>query len=144
MSLYDALTISASGLAVQRTRLDVASENIANVNSTRTPEGGPYRHKSVMVSSAPMAFDLSLQKFLRPAEVTGAQVMGVAKDNTPPKTIYNPNHPDANEQGIVELPNVNVTQEMVDIMTASRNYEANITVMNAAKSMALRTIEGSS
>lgn len=141
MGLFEAIAVSASGLNVQQKRVDVASQNLANISSTSTPEGGPYKHKSVMISSAPLGFDLSLQSFLKPKDMQGARITGVVEDNAPFNEIYNPNHPDADEKGILRMPNVNSTQEMIDIMQASKAYEANITVMNAAKNMVERTFQ---
>lgn len=141
MSLFTAFNISATGLTVQRERLEVSSENLANASSTRTPEGGPYQRKYVVISSTPVSFDASLEKNLKPAVVQGARVDGVVKSNDPPKLVFDPQHPDANEKGYVQTPDINVTQELIDILSASKAYEANVTVLNAAKSMVLRTLE---
>lgn len=141
MSLFSAFQISASGLAVQRKRIDVISENLANVSSTRTPEGGPYRKKNVVISSAPISFEQSMETFLKPQDVQGAKVVGIEKSNEPPRLIFDPGHPDADASGNVALPNVNAMEEMIDMMTASKSYEANITVFNAAKTMMLRTLD---
>lgn len=139
MSIFETLAVSASGLTVQQKRLNVAAENLANIDTTRTPDGGPYRHKSVIVSSAPLGFDLSLQSFLKPRDIQGAEVLGVVEDNTPPREIYNPHHPDADQRGYVMTPDINSTQELIDIMQVTKAYEANVTVMNAARTMVERT-----
>jgi flagellar basal-body rod protein FlgC len=141
MSLLSSFAISASGLAVQRKRIDVASENLANVDSTRTPEGGPYKEKQVVVSSVPISFDESLKTFLSPDQVQGAEVVKVQSSDKPPRVIYNPGHPDADSNGNVAMPDISSTEELINIMTASKTYEANVTTFNAAKSMVLRTLD---
>lgn len=139
MSLISILDISAQGMNVQKQRLDVASQNLANINSTQTPEGGPYKKKNVVVSAVPVSFEKMMQKKQDPLYFP--RVDRVVDGNDPLKKVYDPQHPDADQAGYVNMPNINATQEMVDVMTASKIYEANITVMNAAKSMALRTLE---
>ena len=146
MSLFDSFAISASGLAVQRERMEVTSENLANVNSTRTPEGGPYQKKDVVVTSVPLSFEAGLEAAMGDlgggrGAIQGARVAGVVKTNHPPKMIFDPAHPDANQEGYVAMPDINVTQELVDVLTATRTYEANLSVLNASKSMVLRTLE---
>ncbi len=141
MSLFSALNISSSGLSVQRERLEISSQNVANADSTRTPEGGPYQRRSVVVSSSPVSFEASLSEGLSGANVQEAKVLGVVKDATPPKMIYDKNHPDANEQGYVAMPDINTMEEMIDVMSASKAYEANITVLDAAKSMIIKTLD---
>lgn len=141
MSLFTAFGISASGLTVQKERLQVSSENLANSSSTRTPDGGPYQRRAIVIASKPVSFEENLANQLKPAQVQMAQVLGISKTDTPPKMIFDPQHPDANEQGYVAMPDINVTQEMIDILSASKAYEANITVLNAGKSMILRTLE---
>lgn len=141
MSLFTAMNISSSGLSVQRERLEVTSQNVANANSTRTPEGGPYQRHSVVISSVPSPFEENLTAGLNSQNVQEAQVTGVIKDNTPPRMIYDKNHPDANEQGYVAMPDINTMEEMIDVMSASKAYEANITVMDAAKTMVIKTLD---
>lgn len=137
MNLFRAIETSASALTAERLRLDVISENIANANTTRTPEGGPYRRKVVQFS--PRAARRTPGD---PVPVgAGVRVAGIAQDPSPFKLRYDPGHPDADAQGYVALPNVDVVKEMVDMITATRSYEANVTAMNAAKTMFLRALD---
>jgi flagellar basal-body rod protein FlgC len=138
MDLLNAIEVSASGLSAQRTRMDVASSNLANVSTTRTAEGGPYRRKSVVLSSEAPAFDL--QAAGEGAPGAGVRVAGIEQDQSPPRLEYDPGHPDANAAGYVAYPNVNVVEEMVDMITASRAYEAGITALNTTVSMAERAL----
>lgn len=126
------LGISASGLSAQRARMDAIANNIANANTTRTPEGGPYRRQRVVV-----------REVRDPAtgEPLGVKVAGMERDQTPPRRVYDPGHPDADESGYVELPNVNVIAEMIDMLSATRAYEANATAIDAAKEMANRALD---
>jgi flagellar basal-body rod protein FlgC len=121
--------------------MDVISNNIANANTTRTAEGGPYRRQ--MVVFEPRSGQASFAQMLTQQMDTGAgvRVTGITKDNAPPKLMYDPNHPDANRDGYVEMPNISIVSEMVDMITASRAYEANVTAANAAKSMAMKALE---
>lgn len=133
MSLFRSFDISASGLTAQRLRMDLLSNNLANVNTTRTESGGPYR-RQMPVFAARAAFH-------RPGQVGGVRVVGITKDDAPPRLVYEPGHPDAGVDGYVRMPNVNVVTEMVDMMSASRAYEANLAAINAAKGMALKALE---
>ncbi|MER3472488.1 MAG: flagellar basal body rod protein FlgC [Armatimonadota bacterium] len=142
MSLFRALQISASGLTTERMRLDVIANNLANVNTTRTAEGGPYRRKVAVLEERELGFADLLGMSSAPALGRGGvRVVAIAEDSTPPLRVYNPGHPDADADGYVQMPNVNVVTEMVDMITATRAYEANVTAMNAAKQMALRTLD---
>ena len=142
MDLSTSMQISSSGLSVQRKRLEAISSNLANMETTRTKEGGPYRRKDVVVTAMPLEDDFgnALQTALGD-NLNAAQVTQVVEDQNAPQLVYNPEHPDANERGYVAMPNVNLMTEMVDMMTASRSFEANITAMNASKAMAQRAIE---
>lgn len=142
MDFLTAMRISSSGLNVQRQRMEAISSNLANVETTRTPEGGPYRKKSVVVTALPMENDFSavLKNELGDA-LNQALVTQVVRDQTEPRTIFNPSHPDANAEGYVSMPNIDVISEIVDMVTTTRSFEANVTAMNAAKAMALRAIE---
>ena len=126
----DPIDVSASGLAAQRRRLEVIAENLANAETTRTAEGGPYRRKQVIFSEA-----------LDAAAEGGVEVEEISEDLSPGKRVYQPGHPDANDEGYVELPNVSVMQEMVDMIGATRAYEANVTALNATKSMIRRALD---
>lgn len=142
MDFLTAMQISSSGLSVQRQRMEVISSNLANVETTRTPEGGPYRKKSVVVTALPLENDFAavLKNQLGDA-LNQALVTQVVKDQSEPRTIFNPGHPDANEEGYVSMPNIDMISEIVDMVTTTRSFEANVTAMNAAKAMALRAIE---
>ncbi len=135
MDFFTSMEVSASGLAAQRTRMNVASSNLANVSTTQTPEGGPYRRKEVAMVARAMGASGPFADAVRGVEVTG-----IVEDASEPRLEYDPGHPDADADGYVELPNVNVVREMVDMITASRAYEAGITAMNTAVSMAERAL----
>lgn len=144
MSFFGSMNVSASGLTAQRLRMDVISENIANVNTTRAEDGGPYKKKTVMFqeSSNITPFSVQLDNILNKAvEGNGVRVTRVVKDETEGPKVYEPEHPDADDDGYVTMPNVNVVEEMVNMISASRSYEANITALNTTKSMMLKTLE---
>lgn len=142
MDFFSAMNVSSSALSAERTRMNLISSNLANANTTRTPEGGPYRRKDAVFAATPpesrfgQALDGVAAQHLRQVEV--AQVV---EDQSPPRMQYDPGHPDADPQGYVALPNVNVVEEMADMISATRAYEANVTAVQAAKSMALKTLE---
>jgi flagellar basal-body rod protein FlgC len=129
MSLLTALDINSSGLTAQRQRAEVTSNNIANAQTTRTPEGGPFRRKDVV-----------FQTFLNGAE-NGVEVSDIVEDQTEFDRRYEPGHPDADAQGYVSYPNVNPMEEMANLVEASRTYDANISAMNVVKSMISKTLE---
>lgn len=144
MDLFKSLGISASGLSAERLRLDVISSNIANANSTRTVKGGPYRRRVALLApqSTPESFKNILQNSLKNnLPYSGVKVAGIVEDSSPLKRVYDPQHPDASADGYVEYPNVDVMKEMVELITASRSYEANVTALNATKNMFLKTLE---
>ena len=145
MGLFDALGISGSGLTAQRLRMDVTAENLANAQSTRGPNGQPYRRKEVVLQEAAgSGFGGALRAAMgagsSPAGA-GVQVGGITEDATPGRRAYDPGHPDADANGYVTMPNVNPVTEMVDLIDASRAYEANVTAMQAAKQMFTRTLD---
>ena len=137
MSLFSAMSVSASGMAAQRARAEVLVENLANSETTRTPEGGPYRRKDVVFASdpAPSLFSSIYRASLEPVS-TGVRVAGIVVDSSPPESRYLPGHPDADAKGYVRYPNVNVVEEMVNMITASRAYEAGVTSVESIKAMA--------
>jgi len=142
MGLFQAIDASASGMTAERLRMDVISNNIANANTTRTVEGGPYRRQMVVFeprTGKKISFGQMLSEQMDAGD--GVRVTGITKDNAPFKLMYDPNHPDANRDGYVEMPNVTIVSEMVDMITASRAYEANVTAANAAKNMAMKALE---
>lgn len=148
MSIFNSLNAGASALTAQRLRMDVVSANIANAQSTRATinEAGefePYRRKMVTMSPKDGSFKSFLQQAAntRTNQALGVKVNRIAEDETPFQVAYQPTHPDANEAGYVELPNVDPLREMVDLMSATRSYEANITSLNASKDMLLRALE---
>lgn len=144
MALFDALNISASGLTAQRLRMDVTSANLANAQSTRTPEGGPYRRQDVVLqeSSGDGSFAGALSGALGGGgEPAGVEVAAIVPDTTPLRRVYEPGSPDADAQGYVEMPNVNPVEEMTDLIDASRSYQANVTAMQTTKQVFAKTIE---
>ena len=142
MSIEAAMAISASGLDAQRLRLNVISSNLANVNSTRSPQGGPYRRQDVLFAAVPVQQNFAgmLQNQMD-SSMKMVQVLGTVEDPRPLKTVYDPSHPDANPDGFVNLPNINAFEEMVNLISATRSYEANITALSATKSMAAKALE---
>jgi flagellar basal-body rod protein FlgC len=140
MDLFTSLKISASGLKAQRTRLNTVSSNLANVETTSTPEGGPYKKKSVYFETENINFKDQLDSTMQKA-AQGVRVTRIIEDQDPPKKVYDPSHPDADDQGYVAMPNISVLKEMVDMMSATRSYEANTTAVQAAKRMAMKALE---
>lgn len=145
MDFLNSLEVSASALTAERTRMNLISNNLANANSTRTAEGGPYKRKDAVFASLPQkeAFSEKLDRVTRQqGEVSGGvQVVDIIEDQRPPRMQYDPGHPDADTQGYVAMPNVNVVEEMADMIAATRAYEANVTAAQAAKALALKTLE---
>jgi flagellar basal-body rod protein FlgC len=135
--------ISGSGMSAQRTRLHTIQSNLANVNTTRTPEGGPYRRKDVLMESMPEAknFGDILSATSPQKELERVQVTDILSDTGAPLLKYEPNHPDADAEGYVAYPNINVMEEMTNMMQASRAYEANVSAFQAAKDMATSSLE---
>ncbi|MCD6304658.1 MAG: flagellar basal body rod protein FlgC [Deltaproteobacteria bacterium] len=142
MDYLSAFRISSSGMAAQRLRMDVAASNLANINTTRTPEGGPYRRKDVVFESEPVqglfenALELSLSR-----KVSGVRVADIIEDPRPPLSKFDPQHPDADSKGYIKVPRINLMEEMVNMMSAARSYEANVTAMKATKDMASKALE---
>ena len=159
--LFSAIDISASGLTAQRTKLNVIASNIANIDTTRTPEGGPYKRQQVVMRPGQKAQFMSIlenqfMKLKRPHNkhidneemfligenyAKSVEVEGIMEDPNPPRLVYDPTHPDADENGFVAYPNINIVTEMVNMIAASRAYEANVTVMNASKTMMTEALE---
>lgn len=153
MGMFDAMRISATGMSAERTRMDVASENLANANSTNGPNG-PYRRKEVALRSAGgNAFSATLANVAGNVPGTtsintmtgttagGVQVAAIVEDKTPNRKIYDPGHPDADAKGYVSMPNVNPVVEMTDLISSSRAYEANVTAMQTTKTMISRVMD---
>jgi len=139
MSLFSAMTVSASGMAAQRTRAELLVENLANAETTRTPEGGPYRRKDAVFGSEPMAasfgslFESHLQE--------GVAVQEISLDTRDPERRYMPGHPDAGPDGYVAFPRMNPAEDMVDLTGAARSFEANVAAISAVKDMIMRSID---
>ena len=139
MSLFASLQVSASGLSAQRTRAEMLVENMANAETTRTPEGGPYRRKDVVFSSDPQASPFSA--VFQNEMAQGVRVADVLTDDRPPELRYQPGHPDADANGYVAFPRMNPAEEMVDLLNASRSYQGNVAAMSAVKDMINRSID---
>lgn len=144
MGMFTAFDINASGMTAQRLRMDIISENVANAQSTRTEDGTPYRRKVVTFEQkgSQTKFSRVLNKHFDKYSGEGVKVSGVYEDTwTEMKLVYDPSHPDANEDGYVEMPNVNPITEMTNLIDASRAWEANSTAFTASKSMAMRALQ---
>ncbi|CUS91258.1 flagellar basal body rod protein FlgC [Candidatus Kryptobacter tengchongensis] len=159
--LFASFNISAMGLSAQRKRMTVIAENIANVETTRTENGTPYRRKVVVMRSSPEQsftsvlknetiglkttnenhFSSDLFEFTQDENIIRGVVTEIVEDNSPERLVYNPEHPDADENGYVHMPNVNIIVEMVDMISATRSYEANVTAFNASKNVAKDAME---
>lgn len=141
MDFMSALDIGASGLSAERANINIISMNLANAKTTRTPEGGPYRRKSVVFAESDVdkPFSALMQDALG-REIKGVRVLGVATDQRPLKRVMEPGHPDANAEGYVFYPDINVVEEMTNLMTATRTYEAGVATMNTVKSMYSRAL----
>jgi len=140
--VFSSFRISATGLAAERLRMNVIANNIANINSTRTSEGGPYLRQFTVfqaVSSEKSAWPTRLWNGDAPGR--GVMVAAIVEDSLPPRLVYDPGHPDADAEGYVALPNIDAVREMVDMMSAARAYEANVAALNAAKTMAMRALD---
>ena len=148
MSMFDSMNISASGLTAQRLRMDVISENIANINTTRTAQGGPYKRRTVLFQEIneqdPFSknFNEAVKRGIGgTVKGSGVRVSKIVDDNSPGPLMYDPSHPDADEDGYVRMPNVDIVEEMVNMISASRSYEASITAINSTKAMLTKTME---
>lgn len=164
MDMFSGLSISASGLRAQRLRQNIISSNLANAETTRTKDGGPYKRQFVILRENPadpekrfvfgpdkmQGFTTKENHIAIPAPGlpmgkdrvgSGVEVAAIEQDQSPAKLVYDPTHPDANAQGYVALPNVNVVQEMTDMITATRSYEASVTAMNSTKAMLMKALE---
>lgn len=135
MSFNAGFNIAASGLSAQRARLNVVSSNLANAETTRTQDGGPYRRRQAIFQTHGASFQDDISQALQ-----GVQVSEIEEDQTPTRWVWEPGHPDANEDGFVEYPNVNIVEEMTDMIVASRSYEANVTSFQTLKQMAQRAL----
>lgn len=142
MSFFKAMDISSTGLSAQRVRMNVLASNLANANTTRTPEGGPYKREDVVFAANPVGNQF--EDFLDEdwgTQLKKVQVVDIHKDTNAPRKVHDPQHPDADANGFVEMPNIQVMTEMVNMIAATRAFEANTTALNAAKTMANTAIE---
>ena len=143
MSLINSLNINRSALQAERLRMDVVANNLANMNTTRTEEGGPYRRQTVVFRSEGSAptFAALLQRQFGSTVDGGVAVDGVIEDAKPPRRVYEPSNPDADAEGYVLYPDIDMTTEMTDMMSATRAYQANVTALNAVKGLAQKALE---
>jgi len=142
MDFFSSLQVSSTAMTAERTRINLISSNLANVNSTRTAEGGPYKRKDAIFTAVPLAESFSARLTrLGKQQPQGVEVAQIVEDSNPPRMQYDPTHPDADSQGYVAYPAINVVEEMADMIAATRTYEANVTAAQAAKSMAMKTLE---
>ncbi len=147
MDLYKILSVSSAGMHAQRDRMSVVSGNLVNSETTRTPEGGPYRRRDVIFQAAP-AEEENFPGLLtvgfperRQGGIFTVEVAGVQESAKPPRRVYDPQHPDADKEGYVAFPDINVMEEMADLMSAVRSYEANLAVFNATKGLVRRLLD---
>lgn len=140
MSAFSSMRISASGLSAERLRMDTIASNIANVSTTRGENGQPYRRK-VAVFQENLEKELNKVTNTYEAKLNGVKAVGIEEDNSSLRKVYDPSHPDADNEGYVSMPNVNVLNEMADMIAASRAYEANVTAMNTEKGMFMKALE---
>ena len=142
MGFFKSMNISSSGLSAQRLRINTLSANLANANTTRTEEGGPYKRRDVVFSATPTGSPF--EDFLNGtsgAQLSKVKVVDIHEDTKDPRLVFDPTHPDADGEGYVEMPNIQVMTEMVNMITATRAYEANATAVNEAKQMAVKSLE---
>jgi flagellar basal-body rod protein FlgC len=142
MSIFRTIDISASALTAQTLRMDVIAQNVANANTTRTEDGTPYQRKTTILQEIPNNFERMMEDGSPLQEAKGGVVVSqTLADESPFQLVYDPSHPDADEAGYVRMPNVDILREYVDMISASRSYEANVTVMNVSKRMAMKALE---
>jgi flagellar basal-body rod protein FlgC len=134
MNLISGIDITAGALNAQQTRLDIVAQNIANAQTTRTAAGGPYQRQVV-------SFETELIKQANGQSLQSVRISGISPDRTPGQKVYNPQHPDAGPDGLVTMPNVDLSFEMVDLITASRAYQANLAVVKSARELAMKTLD---
>jgi flagellar basal-body rod protein FlgC len=141
MSLFSIMSVGASGMAAQRTRAELLAENLANAETTRTPEGGPYRRKDAVFSSTPLSSPFASAFNSEVQGMSGVSVSDIVTDKSDPERHYMPGHPDADADGYVAFPHMNPAEDMVDLMGAARGYEANVASISAAKDMIARSLD---
>ncbi|SHE33314.1 flagellar basal-body rod protein FlgC [Tissierella praeacuta DSM 18095] len=142
MSIFNSINTSATALTAEKTRIDIITKNMANVNTTRSTGGMPYRRQMVVFEENKSdSFSKYLNKHMNKTEEKGVKISKIVEDDSPFRLVYEPGHPDADENGYVKMPNVDTIKEMVDLISAHRSYDANITAMNASKSMLMKALE---
>jgi flagellar basal-body rod protein FlgC len=144
MDLFKIFSISGSGMAAQKSRMSVVAGNLANSESTRTVDGGPYRRRDVIFQAAPSPGDFTdeLNDIAADRErAQGVEVVGVKQSNRPPRRIFDPSHPDASSEGYVAMPDINPIEEMVDMLAAVRSYEANLSTFNSTKALIRKILD---
>ncbi len=142
MNIFNSINVSATALTAEKTRIDIIAKNMASANITRSTGGMPYRRQMVVFEeNKPTAFSEYLNKYTNKFEGKGVKISKIVEDESPFKLVYEPGHPDADENGYVKMPNVDTIKEMVDLISAQRSYDANITAMNASKSILMKALE---
>jgi flagellar basal-body rod protein FlgC len=142
MSIFNQINVSASALTAEKTRIDIITKNMANANTTRSTGGMPYRRQmAVFEENKSTSFSEQLSKYTNKIGGKGVKISKIVEDESPFKLVYEPGHPDADENGYVQKPNVDTVKEMVDLISAQRSYDANITAMNASKSMLMKALD---
>lgn len=137
MNIFRIFTLSAAGMSAQKTRMNVTAGNLANIGTTRTPAGGPYRRRNVIFSAVP----IQGMGFTRSGGILSVKVVGIRESTRESKEVYDPGHPDANAEGYVSFPDINIMEETVDMLSAVRSYEANMTAFNATKTLIQRLLQ---
>lgn len=142
MNIFNSINISSSSLTAEKTRIDIIAKNMANANTTRTTGGSPYRRQMVVFEeNKSNSFSTHLNNKMNKINGYGVKISKIVEDDSPFKLVYEPGHPDADENGYVKMPNVDVVKEMVDLISAQRSYDANITSINTSKSMLMKALE---
>jgi flagellar basal-body rod protein FlgC len=138
--MYDSIEVSASGLSAERLQMDVIANNLANVNTTRSADGGPFKRQLVVFSQKTEPGKADSLDGTPATSQAGVEAVGIVNDDSPDKLVYDPTHPDADQQGYVHMPNIEIVKEMVDMMAASRAYEANVTAISESRSIGNATM----
>lgn len=142
MSIFNTIDISTSALNAEKTRIDIITKNMANASTTRSTGGMPYRRQmAVFEENKPNSFENHLSKYKNKVNGKGVKISKIVEDDSPFKLVYEPGHPDADENGYLKMPNVDIVKEMVDLISAQRSYDANITAINSSKSMLMKALE---
>lgn len=142
MSMFNSINVSASALNAEKTRIDIITKNIANAKTTNSTGGTPYRRQMVVFEeNRRNSFEKYLNKHINDVNNGGVKISKIVEDDTPFKLVYEPGHPDADETGYVKMPNVDTVKEMVDLISAQRAYDSNVTAVNTSKAMLMKALE---